>query len=236
MKDNGRAAFMVYKDQRILFDAQTDENAGKLIKAVFAYICDGTELETTDGMLNMAFKVVQAALDRDMEKYEQTCARNAENQRRRWERRQKSDAEIVAEIDQEESEQEYDRIAPNTNHSIVIEPYTNDTDTNTDTKNDTDPDTDTDTKTDTESDAARVLRFVPTPPDPYTPKQLMQICQRERIPLNVYGVTGFVKAMQATNWNYAGRPIENIAAVLTLYSQQAPETYTRDLSQAVAWG
>lgn len=232
MKENGRAAFMLYKDQRILFDAQTDENAGKLIKAVFAYICDGTDLDTTDGMLNMAYKVMQAALDRDTEKYEQTCARNAENQRRRWERRQKSDAEIVTEIDQEESEQEYDRIASNTENCIVIDSYTNDTDK--DTKTDTKPDTDTDTKTDT--DAARVLRFVPTPPDPYTPKQLMQICQHERIPLNVYGVTGFVKAMQATGWNYGGRPIENIAAVLTLYSQQAPESYTRDLSQAVAWG
>lgn len=232
MKDNARAAFMLYKDNHVLFDEQTDENAGKLIKAIFAYIRDGEELESADGMLNMAFKVIKSVLDRDMEKYEKTCARNAENQRKRWDRQHTNLS--VDDTDTAEDTNVYERIPSNMGNCISIDLYTNRTDKDNDNKNDNNNDIKTKPKNDTDTDASRELRFVPTS-DPYSPREIALVCNREKIPLNVYGVTAFIKAMRATNWQLSGRPIENLPAVLNMYSQQAPELYTRDLSQSVAY-
>ena len=47
-------SFMLYLDQKDTFEALTDEEAGKLIKAIFKYEYDGEE-EELDRILKMAF-------------------------------------------------------------------------------------------------------------------------------------------------------------------------------------
>ena len=265
MKDTQRNAFMIYKDNRVLFDAQTDEAAGKLIKAVFAYICDGEDLKTDDGMINMAYQVLRNAFDRDAEKYQATCERNRENQRRRWERKKEESADRpgslgYVSIVQEEDPSDIGEVA---SAYDSIRAYTDHTDR--DNKPDNNPNNKPESKTDTdapvrvlvspavveEEQPVRVLHIQEPQQeeervrvlcsseveveeeDPYTPRELAQICQRERIPLNVYGIAAFVKAMRASSWEVSGRPIENIVAVLIDYSRQAARAYTLDLSKTI---
>ncbi len=51
----------------------TDEQAGKLFKALFEFAKDGTETDFDDGMIAMAFSFMADSIKRDTEKYEQVC-------------------------------------------------------------------------------------------------------------------------------------------------------------------
>ena len=78
-------SFIMYKDQQKLFGQLTDEEAGKLIKAVFMYLDMG---EINDGaidhyledrMLSILFSTLIQQIDRDAEKYAQKCKKLREN-------------------------------------------------------------------------------------------------------------------------------------------------------------
>ena len=116
-----KKSIMLYLDAVEQWDMLSDEQAGKLIKALLRYGKNGERLETNDGMLSMAFSFMAAQLDRDGDKYEKKCLKNAENIRKRW---NKNTTNV------------YDRIQMNTKH------------TDTDTDKDTDTDTHTDKDTD----------------------------------------------------------------------------------------
>ena len=64
----GKKSFIMYCDQRGIFDKLPDEYAGKLIKHIFAYVHD-EDPETDDLVLTMAFEGIKTALKRDLEKY-----------------------------------------------------------------------------------------------------------------------------------------------------------------------
>ena len=70
--------FTLYKDYTKHFHMLTDEEAGKLIKAIFEYE-NGIEPEGLEGMVAMAFSFISAQLDRDDEKYAEKCQKNREN-------------------------------------------------------------------------------------------------------------------------------------------------------------
>ena len=246
MKDNSRNAFMMYKDNRVLFDAQTDEAAGQLIKAVFAYVCDGVELQTDNGMINMAFQVLRNAFDRDAEKYQATCERNREVQRKRWERKKEEAADRLADIETasasrpgslgfvpivQDDDLPEDQPEQNTTVYEHITPYMDCTDS--DSKSESESKSDTESKTDTDARARGLVSAPEEEVDPYTPREIAQICKREQIPLNVYGITAFFKAMRATDWQLSGRPIDNIVAVLITYCRDAPRAFTEDLTKTV---
>jgi len=72
-----KKAFFLYGDYRSMVDALTDEEAGQLIKAVFAHE-DGEEAALS-GALRGIFLLLANQLDRDREKYEEMCARNRIN-------------------------------------------------------------------------------------------------------------------------------------------------------------
>lgn len=72
-----KKGFILYLDQEDLFDSLTDENAGKLIKAVFAYQSSG-ELPNLEPASRMLFMVICNQLDRDNEKWARTVERRAE--------------------------------------------------------------------------------------------------------------------------------------------------------------
>ena len=71
-KDN--ASFMLYKNWRALFDSCTDEEAGRLIKALFGFACDG-EVPELDRMLSGIFMMMTQQMKADGEKWERTCER-----------------------------------------------------------------------------------------------------------------------------------------------------------------
>ena len=95
-------SFVVYYDWESLFDSlDTNEEAGQLIKALFAFAKRGEEKEFT-GALKMAFAYMSKQIAKDREKWDETCEKNAENIRKRW---KKSNTSV------------YERIQSNTNYT-----------------------------------------------------------------------------------------------------------------------
>lgn len=74
MKDS----FILYQEHKEIFEMLTDEEAGKLIKAIFEYEKTGRLLEL-DKSLKLAFIPIKNDLDRNKEKYEKIVKRNKEN-------------------------------------------------------------------------------------------------------------------------------------------------------------
>ena len=74
MKDS----FILYTEQKAIIDKLTDEQAGKLIKAIYEYVATDKmpELETTIDLVITPFKI---ALDKNKEKYQNVVVRNREN-------------------------------------------------------------------------------------------------------------------------------------------------------------
>jgi len=64
-----KKGFLLYADQKELFDQLPNEKAGELIKFIFAYVNDENP-ETTDLLLNLAFTPIKQQLKRDLVKYE----------------------------------------------------------------------------------------------------------------------------------------------------------------------
>ena len=78
-----KKGFVLYADQKLIFDDLTNDEAGILIKHIFSYVNDeNPELE--DRFLAMAFKPIKLQLKRDLVKYEVVKERNAANARKRW--------------------------------------------------------------------------------------------------------------------------------------------------------
>ena len=75
----GKNSFLLYHDQRVVFDLLSDEQAGRLIKIIFEYSEDGTVQEVNDPMLKVALPPIIAAMNRACEKYKAVVQRNKEN-------------------------------------------------------------------------------------------------------------------------------------------------------------
>jgi hypothetical protein len=61
----GKKSFVLYTDQREVFEELDDELAGKLIKHIFAYVNDENP-ETDDKLLRLAFLPIKTQLKRDL--------------------------------------------------------------------------------------------------------------------------------------------------------------------------
>lgn len=65
----GKNSFILYCDQRGMWNHLTDEQAGRLIKHIFAFVND--ENPTADFITELAFQGIKSAMLRDLEKYKQ---------------------------------------------------------------------------------------------------------------------------------------------------------------------
>jgi uncharacterized phage protein (TIGR02220 family) len=78
-----KKSILLYQDQKEVFDTLTDEQAGKLIKAIFQYQENG-EFILADPLLKIIMIPIRQAIDRNSDKYDAVCKRNAENIAKRW--------------------------------------------------------------------------------------------------------------------------------------------------------
>jgi hypothetical protein len=78
-----KKGFVLYADQKLIFDDLTNEEAGVLIKHIFSYVNDENPT-LTDRLIDMAFKPIKLQLKRDLVKYEGVRERNTANARKRW--------------------------------------------------------------------------------------------------------------------------------------------------------
>lgn len=70
--------FILYKDYQDHVEMLTDEQAGKLFKAIFKYVDNREEVEL-DPITKMAFSFIKANLERDLVKYKNIVERNKLN-------------------------------------------------------------------------------------------------------------------------------------------------------------
>lgn len=76
-------SFILYLEQKQIFEMLTDAEAGQLIKAIFEYEDTG-QIINLDRSLQIAFLPIKSVLDRNKEKYEKVIDRNKKNIEKRW--------------------------------------------------------------------------------------------------------------------------------------------------------
>lgn len=78
-----KKGFVLYADQKSIFEDLTNEEAGILIKYIFSYVND-EDPTIEDRFIAMAFKPIKMQLKRDLVKYQAVKERNSVNARKRW--------------------------------------------------------------------------------------------------------------------------------------------------------
>ena len=73
-----KKAFYLYNDYIDHVKLMSDEDAGKLFKAILEYEND-LEVQELSGVAAMAFSFIKNQLDRDSSKYEEICKKNRAN-------------------------------------------------------------------------------------------------------------------------------------------------------------
>ena len=66
-----KKGFILYADQKAIFDQLPNDKAGELIKFIFSYVNDENP-ETDDLIIKLGFTPIQQQLKRDLVKYEET--------------------------------------------------------------------------------------------------------------------------------------------------------------------
>ena len=80
-----KKSFVLYYDLCPVFNMMTDEEVGKIVKAVFAYEIRGEITEFQDRMLQSTYMRITECLDRNREKYDEAVERNRKAALKRWE-------------------------------------------------------------------------------------------------------------------------------------------------------
>lgn len=85
--NNTKENFLLQKSQREVFEALSDEEAGKLIKGVFKYLDTGNS--DLEGVMKAIFIPIKNEIDKNEEKYQKRCEKNRENINKRWNKKEK---------------------------------------------------------------------------------------------------------------------------------------------------
>ncbi len=86
MSDKDKSAtFVLYKDWRDVVEDLTDEELGKLFRAILDYVND-CQVESFDGRtgLGVAFKTIRKQIDVNCQKYEQVVEKRRKAAQKRW--------------------------------------------------------------------------------------------------------------------------------------------------------
>src|SRR5690606_3932094 len=78
-----KKSFVLYCDQRHIFNELSNEEAGMLIKHIFSYTADENP-EPESRLIKIAFEPIKHQLKRDLIKYETVRERNSNNAKKRW--------------------------------------------------------------------------------------------------------------------------------------------------------
>lgn len=78
-----KKSFLLYLDYEQHFSLLTDDELGKLIRAIFKYEAERTEPDFLNApIIAMCFSFIKSQLDRDREEYERRCETNSANGRK----------------------------------------------------------------------------------------------------------------------------------------------------------
>lgn len=88
--DKDSNTILLFTEQRTAFEYLSDEDAGRMIKAIYAYADEGT-IPNFEGAMMSLFSLVRSQIDRSREAYQKKCEQNRRNSRRRKNMLGKSD-------------------------------------------------------------------------------------------------------------------------------------------------
>lgn len=91
-----KKTFKLDTDYRGMIDALPDEQAGQLIKAIFAHVAG--ERAQLEGALDCIRILITTQLDREKEKYETVCEQNRQNISKRWNKTKSAEYELMQPI------------------------------------------------------------------------------------------------------------------------------------------
>jgi len=74
----GKKSFVLYCDQKVIFEQLPPEKRGELITVLFEYVNDENPT-VEDPLVNMAFTLIKQQLKRDLKKYEARADRSRDN-------------------------------------------------------------------------------------------------------------------------------------------------------------
>ena len=113
-----KKSFVLYTDSAEQFKILSDEQAGKLIKAIFDYSENKIIPNFDDGMLIMAFSFIKTQIDRDSEKWEETRKKRAESGRKGGKQKQanQANASFAKQIKQDKANQ---AVNVNVNDNVI---------------------------------------------------------------------------------------------------------------------
>ena len=80
-----RKSLLIHHDLYPVIEMLTDDEAGLILKALFAYDVDGEITEFGDRMLQSTYMRITECLDRNREKYDEAVERNRKAALKRWE-------------------------------------------------------------------------------------------------------------------------------------------------------
>ncbi len=75
-------SFLFYLDNKEILEILSDAQLGQLLRHLIDFAETGIKKEIEDPAVFMAYRFMTAQMQRDMEKYEQKCRKNAENARK----------------------------------------------------------------------------------------------------------------------------------------------------------
>ena len=80
--DKDSNTILLFTEQRTAFEYLSDEDAGRMIKAIYAYADEGV-IPNFEGAMMSLFSLVRSQIDRSREAYQKKCEQNRRNSRKR---------------------------------------------------------------------------------------------------------------------------------------------------------
>lgn len=105
-------SFLLYHDLEGQTSLLSDEQLGKLLRAIFRYeiareLPDFKKDGKEDGMLLMCFEFVKTSLDANRQKYEERCEKNRQNVNQRYKKDNSENKDNNYQNSQAQEESEY---------------------------------------------------------------------------------------------------------------------------------
>lgn len=85
-----KKSLLLHHDFYRMFKLLTEEEAGRLIMAVFEYEVNGVMTEFDDRLLSACYIRITECLDRNNERYDEIRLKRIEAARKRWEKERKT--------------------------------------------------------------------------------------------------------------------------------------------------
>ena len=209
-----RMSFKLYFDMRPQFDEMTDAEAGKIVKACFAYILDGadTDFSNDDRLVRSFWTSTKLKLDGQNRDRETKSANGTRAANARWNRDREGRDSPDTDTEGEESERIQMHTDAPTKQNKTEQHRTGPVHNSTGTRTDTEQIQVTDSVIDSaERCAVAAGNAAPLAHDSaglFTIEQLRDVVQSNKIPITDDGLNTFFEEMTDSEWILYGTPVE----------------------------